>query len=249
MISRIRDSLINLMLRAMNLLPYPFTHNLEKAATLRKVFWHIGIEALPGDYFEFGVAFGNSLQSAVFASRSAKADFLGVQAVGRKFFGFDTFEEFASDDPDDLHETWAGEKFSFSFSTVSRRFHRHPAVRLFKGDVTQLGVASDFREVVDSATQGSLVAVAMLDMDLKGPTSAALEWLAPRLQSGSVLIFDELFAFRGSYEKGEMGALGDFLAMHPEISLREFSSYGDGGRVFQVQIGQVHREIRNLRAL
>ena len=225
------------------------THNIEKAKALKKIFWHVGIEGLPGDYFEFGVAFGNSMQAAVLASRSAKASFLGVKKMERRFFGFDTFDQFTSDDPSDVHETWVGGKFSFSFSSVSRRFSRYREVQLFKGDVTQLGVASDLRDQVDQATRGCKVAVAMLDLDLKGPTASALEWLAPRLQNGSVLIFDELFAFLGSPEKGEMGALVDFLAAHPEISLREFSSYGDGGRVFQVGIGSTHREIRNLSAV
>ena len=246
---RIRDGLINLLLRAMNLFPYPVTHNLQKAMALRKAFWHISIEALPGAYFEFGVAFGNSMQSAVLASRSAKARFLGVPAIQRQFFGFDTFDQFVSDDPEDFHETWAGGKFSFSESRVRKRFTRYPEVSFFKGDVTQLGVESEFRTLVNSSTQGSLVAIAMLDMDLKGPTASALEWLAQRLQNGSLLIFDELYAFGGSFEKGEMGALGDFLLTHPEITLREFSSYGDGGRVFQVQIGTGYREIKNLSAL
>ena len=235
--SFLRDKLFNLVISIIQLTPYPVTHNIEKARALRKAFWHINLERLEGDYFEFGVAFGNSLEAARLASRRSTARRLGVKSQARRFYAFDTFESFVSDDLDDDHATWRGVSFSFPYDSVVRRFKRHPEVKIFKGDATQLGSEGDFKaSVAASMGDESKVAIVMFDMDLKGPTAGALRFIEPRLQTGSLMFFDEFFAFNGNPQMGESGALSEFLAQNPRISLREFAHYGDGGRVFQVQV-------------
>lgn len=235
MLTTVRDKLIDFVIFILQMTPYPVTHNIEKSKALRQAFWHINLESLPGDYFEFGVAFGNSLQSARLASKMSVAPRLGVFSQKRKFFAFDTFDSFKSSDPDDMHPTWSGSRFSFSFESVKKRFKRHDEVVILKGDVTDLGTESEFFEFVQKSMRtDQRVAIALLDMDLKGPTTAALKFLKPMLQTGSILIFDEYFAFRGDPSLGESGALADFLATNQDIRVREFGAYGDGGRVFQV---------------
>lgn len=210
------------------------THNLEKVAALRKSFWHLAIEGLPGDYFEFGVASGNSLSSARLAAKGARARFLGVEPIFRNFYGFDTFDSFQSSDPDDSHHTWTGSRFSFDIASVARRFNRHPEVKLFKLNAEVLGSGTPEADSVDSSVGNSTVAIALFDMDIKGPTVVALDWILPRLQPGALIIFDEFFAFNGSDHLGESGALSELLKGNQGLRLREFHSYGDGGRVFQV---------------
>lgn len=235
--SFLRDKVIDLFIHLMQLVPYPVTHNIEKVKAIRKAFWHLNLENLSGDYFEFGVAFGNSLRSAQLASKKSIAPRLGVHSQPRKFFAFDTFEAFSSRDEDDNHATWSGAKFSFPFKTVKARFRRNPEVTIFKGDVSDLGYNSSFRNKVMGEIGGNRkVAIAMFDMDLKGPTTAALSFLEPMLQNGSLLIFDEFYAFGGAEELGESGALREFLATNQNVALREFAAYGDGGRIFQVQL-------------
>ncbi len=240
--SFLRDKLIDFFIYLMQVVPYPVTHNIEKTNAIRKAFWHLNLEKLSGDYFEFGVAFGNSLRSAQLASKKSIAPRLGVNSQPREFFAFDTFEAFTSSDKDDNHATWTGEKFSFPFETVKARFRKNPEVKLFKGDVSDLGHDSlFFKKVMGEIGSNRKVAIAMFDMDLKGPTASALRFLEPMLQNGSILIFDEFYAFGGAEELGESGALREFLVSNQNVSLREFASYGDGGRIFQVQLRESPR--------
>ena len=235
MLTLLRDRMFDIFLAFIQRVPYPVTHNLEKARVLRKVFWHLNVEGMQGDYFEFGVAFGNSLEAARLAAKSGRAPRLGISSPDRRFFGFDTFESFSSNDKDDQHSTWQGRKFSFPYETVKKRFRRRSNVTVLKGDASDLGSATVFdRSARTQIGPSPKVAVAMFDMDLKGPTTGALKFVFPMLQDGSILIFDEFFGFGGRPELGESGALQDFLADHPELRLREYAHYGDGGRVFQV---------------
>ena len=235
MLSTLRDRMFDIFLAGVQRIPYPVTHNLEKARVLRKVFWHLNLEGLKGDYFEFGVAFGNSLEAARLAAKSARAPQLGISAPNRRFFGFDTFDSFSSNDKEDQHLTWQGGKFSFPYEAVKKRFRRRSNVTILKGDATELGGDTDFnRFAKEQIGADRKAAVAMFDMDLRGPTAAALEFVFPMLQDGAILIFDEFFGFGGRPELGESGALQEFLDKHPEIKLREYAHYGDGGRVFQV---------------
>lgn len=50
-------------------IPIPVIHNLQKATMLKKVFWQQNVDAVQGDYLEFGVAHGNSMKSALLASQ------------------------------------------------------------------------------------------------------------------------------------------------------------------------------------
>lgn len=75
LISRARDKLIDSVLYLVQRGPNPVTHKIEKAKLLKKVFWHINIERLHGEYFEFRVAFRNSIQSLVLASKFARPAF------------------------------------------------------------------------------------------------------------------------------------------------------------------------------
>ena len=79
-------------------------------------------------------------------------------------------------------------------------------------------------------------AVILFDMDLYTPTRSALFWVKGLIQQGTFLIFDELHAFAGNSNKGEARALNEFTEMNPLLSLREFCSYGAGGKVFIVDL-------------
>ena len=84
----------------------------------------------------------------------------------------------------------------------------------------------------------NMAAVVLFDMDLYAPTLAALFWSRQLLQQGTFLIFDEFFSFSGDSNRGESRALREFLEEFPEITLRDFASYGCGGKVFIVDFSK-----------
>jgi hypothetical protein len=155
---------------------------------------------------------------------------LGVTKIERNFHGFDTFEEFNSSFELDKHETWTGDRFQLSIHKVSRRFKKYDNVFLHKLDVQNI------RDLNAETLLGSdgKIAIALFDMDLYGPTIAALDWIQPRIQRGTYLVFDEFFAFRGDTKLGESRALEEFLTRYDDIRLRPVMQYGAGGQVFVV---------------
>ncbi len=50
--------------------------------------------------------------------------------------------------------------------------------------------------------------------------------VAPILQEGTVLLFDEWFSYKGNPSKGEARAFFEFLEAHPEWGAQHYQAYG-----------------------
>jgi O-methyltransferase len=226
-----------LVLRALGVVPAPVIHNIEKSITLKMAFWHLAVDQVEGAYVEFGVASGNSMRSAELAERGSGSKSLGVMRVPRELVGFDTFNSFSTGSDDDLHQTWEGSNFSVPISRVKKRFRRAgQRVSFHAVDCSKLGDAQSEYGPVSSYVASQDIAIVLMDMDLGDPTEKALDWIRPKLRTGTIVIFDEYFAYGGDPSKGEAGAWTRFLAKNPEISGRIMKTYGDGGAMFQISI-------------
>jgi hypothetical protein len=223
-------------LRVYGLIPPYVLHNLGKAKVLKMTFWHLNLDQIEGAYVEFGVASGNSMRSAEIAERRSYSNSLGIKRIKRNLYGFDTFSEFSSQSADDLHKVWSGNDFSVDLERVSKRFKKNrQRISLHKLDLSKV---SPEKQNLQLFIKDDYIAVVLLDMDLGDPTYKALQWIAPKLTSGSIIILDEFFAFAGDPNKGEHHAWNLFLRDHPEIGYREFFHYGDGGVAFQITISK-----------
>ena len=228
------DCALNLIQR----IPVPVQHNLQKSLMIKNLMFQLNVDGTPGDYFEFGVAQGNSLKAAVLARTYAGYDPLGIKRLPRRIYGFDTFEGFRSSEPKDNHSTWKGNLYNHSFNKVSKRFKREQDFILAKIDVCILTNNSEVsiqhqNFEISSDTRAGLI---LMDMDLYAPTKSALIWVKPLLQSGTFVMFDEYHAFRGQNDKGERRALAEFLDENPDLSFDYVCDYGSGGRVFIVHV-------------
>ena len=197
------------------------------------VFHTLALDNFEGAYVEFGVASGNSLQGALIANKT-KFKSLNIKTIKRKFHGFDTFEKFTSKNDDDTHEIWSGDKFSFPYEEVKKRFINYQDVKLIKTDCSNLNHKENGLFLDEIIKED--IAIVLFDMDLKEPTLEALNWVKPKLKTGTILIFDELFGFLGQEELGENGALKEFREANKNIGFREFKKYGCGGVAFQITI-------------
>jgi hypothetical protein len=231
---KLTSFVVDMVLNFWQRVPGPVIHNLEKARALKKIFWHLNVDGILGDYIEFGVAHGHSMRSAEIAEKSSHSKSMGITRVPRQLFGFDTFEKFIGDPDLDNHPTWEGESFNVPYESVKRRFIKSKNVHLFKLDVNTL--ISDLNHTFDKFGLKSKAAVILFDMDLYGPTKSALFWVSGIIQQGTFLVFDEFFAFGGDQKKGEARALKEFLEAHTEFTVREFANYGSGGKIFVVDL-------------
>lgn len=230
--------IVDFVLRLWQRIPAPVMHNLEKAHAIKKIFWHLNVDQFEGCYIEFGVAHGHSMRSAEIAERNTHSKVIEVKRVPRNLFGFDTFESFQSHAQIDSHPTWEGTLFNIPLSKIQKRFSSSKNVKFIKMDATRLISRED--GIVYSADLGirEKAAIILFDMDLYEPTFSALCWSRQLLQTGTFLLFDEFFAFGGDSNKGEARALKEFLNLNPDVQIRDYDSYGAGGKIFVVEISE-----------
>jgi hypothetical protein len=153
-----------------------------------KLYDHVikkeGLAAKPIHYFEFGVASGASFAWWINAN----------QDPGSLFFGFDTFEGL----PEDWHFFKKGDMgFDVPLSQDQRG-------RFIKGLFQD--TLYDFLENYRNIRDAKATRVIHLDADLYSSTLFALTMLAPYLQNGDILFFDEF-----NVPNHEFAAWNDFL--------------------------------------
>jgi hypothetical protein len=187
---------------------------------------YVNYEAVAGDVVEFGVFTGISL------ALLAKACTFDPKGMERRIAGFDSFRGLPGSGEE--HPRWRPGDCS-----TNHAWHPHLAL----GDpVTPAVTTGLFRACGLSApvlhvgtydqTLGAAfpsvharVALAHFDCDLYESTRDALEALAPVLQDGSLLLFDDWFHYRGHPGKGEARAFAEFLAAHPEWGAVQYRQY------------------------
>ena len=148
--------------------------------------------APPGDHYEFGVFRGGSLLAATrYAPESTR------------FFGFDTFDGMPELTGVDTNSEFQRGQFHCTREDVERNLGEALArTTLVQGDFTKLKP--------EAMPSGRAVAVAVIDSDLYASAAAALKLLEPRLQPGSVLLFDDWNCFGASNARGERRAFAEF---------------------------------------
>ncbi len=202
-------------------------HNIEKNGAIKKAFYLTNLESVPGDYVEFGMYEGTSFIGAFECNLRTKLP-VGPE---RAFWGFDSFEGFKYTQDADAHPFFKEGDFKSSYDKTRRRIERH-----FRGRAKWTVTPGYVEDTIGgkSAPQFGIanVAVAFIDVDLGEPTRVALDFLAPGLQEGSIIIFDDYFAYRGSLTLGVAGAFAEFQKKHPNLVFRRLLDYGYGGQGF-----------------
>jgi hypothetical protein len=86
---------------------------------------------------------------------------------------------------------------------------------------------------VDPAKYGiNKISLAFFDMDLGTPTLIGLEFIKTSLVVGSIISFDQYFAYKGSKEKGESYAFKEFREKNTHLVFRKYKNWGIRGMCF-----------------
>jgi hypothetical protein len=143
--------------------------------------------SVAGHYMEFGVFTGGTIRYI-------------ARRIGNKVIhGFDSFEGFP--------EAWAGFKFADKTFDTQGRLPRVPQnVKLYRGLFDQ----SLPQWLADNP--GPVVFM-HVDCNIYSSTKTVLDLLAPRLVSGSVILFDEYFNYPG-WQQHEFKAFKEYVAAH-----------------------------------
>lgn len=183
----------------------------------------------PGDYLEFGVYEGRSfIQAYKWAERN------GLDSM--HFYAFDSFAGLPTMvDEEAVHGLFEEGQYACR-ETVFRDNLRKAGV-----DERRVTVVPGFYDrALDEDLKWRLhlrrAAVVFVDCDLYGSAASALDFVGGYLTTGSILIFDDWFAFGADPEAGEMRAAREWLERNPHIRLIEYHKFGISGVSFVVQV-------------
>lgn len=168
---------------------------------------------LPGNYYEFGVGAGNSLLAYINAFRKfAKVRDKHIEScnVSSNVYAFDSFSGLPRiDSRKDLNPAWEEGMFSYSEEyvkmLVGKKLTRQISFRTIKGYFEQ-SLTEELRDEIKYHPPS----IVTIDADLYTSTKFVLEWLAPILQNGTLIFFDDIWEYLGNPNKGEMAAILEF---------------------------------------
>ena len=199
----------------------------QRASTFFAAIDFVNYEQVAGDIVEFGVFTGISL--ALLAQGHRFDD----KGMARRVAGFDSFDGLPPSSEE--HARWHE-----GACQTNHGWHplAAPGARVTPDMTRELFAACGlsapelhvglFDRTLPQAIPATYPAVAVVhvDCDLYESTRSVLTGIAPALQDGTVLLFDDWFHYRGNPRKGEARAFTEFLEAHPEWEAAHYRSYG-----------------------
>jgi len=175
-------------------------------------YWESKGNVIPfGAYYEFGLGAGNTF-SQCYKTASSLARHLGYSnpgEMGLRMVGFDSFEGLPAPKEWDRRVGWEKGTYACGRDTfISNMDAQHvprDIYRLVEGFYENS--LTDALRVEFDAIKPSLI---MMDSDLHSSTRTVLEWLRPLLIDGTIFMFDDIWAYQGHPDFGELRAIREF---------------------------------------
>ena len=214
-----------------SLIDFDSRHDMYSMATR-----FVDYELVQGDIVEFGVYTGRSLALLSYYHETFKQTIHGNVVPRRLVVGLNSFSGL----PQNTHERWPEGLFRVNHSY-------HPTIA--KGEVVTPERVRDFFAACDLPrpliisdyfkniarevnTATDKVALIHIDCDLYESTLEALNLVRPKIQDGSVILFDDWFNFRASRDEGEQKAFLEFLELNPQFEAIPYQLYATFGKSF-----------------
>lgn len=179
-----------------------------------------------GDYMEFGVYKGQTFKAAYHFAQLRHRDKM-------RFYAFDSFEGLPKVKGIDKTKYNMYNEGDFGCSTEE-----------FKKILKKNGVSMEkvrlipgwFNKTLNKKTKKKFninkAAVIYVDCDLYESAVDILDFIKDVVQDGTVIMFDDWFAFRADPNKGERRAFTEFLKKNRKITVTEFHKFGWHGNSF-----------------
>jgi hypothetical protein len=220
----------NCVSRLVNFAPFPTIHNVAKYVALTKAFYYTLTEGVQGDYLEFGVFTGSSFCHAIQCEKkSIKYSKHNKNYVPARFWGFDSFEGFGNLAVNDDHPSFQDDIFAVNYETVAKRVRRTAGNKIEASLIK--GLFSDSLKDGADNIGIKLAKIIMIDCDTYIGASQALTFCESIIQEGTLLIMDDMNAFKGDRNKGEAKAFAEFQE-RIGFNTKLLFPYGIGGQVF-----------------
>jgi hypothetical protein len=198
----------------------------DRRTFLRDAFQYVAFNGIPGDYAEFGCYGAVTFRLAWAASQ--------LHGISPHFWGYDSFEGLpASDDPRDEHPMWREGELLMSESDFHRACEEFgmPA----NAFTTVVGWYSDTLTPLGPSANPTTVAFGYIDCDMYSSTIDVLRFLEPRIDTGSLLAFDDWFCYGPGRVSGERAAALDVFGDGATFRLEPYKQFAWAGMSFVVE--------------
>lgn len=214
----------------------------DREGALHKIWGHVFSNHLYGDYVEFGVYKGDSIEKSIHQFNYFKK-WLNSQKISKEtwrqeiaiksklndqvvFHGLDTF----SGMPENSENNFIFRKGTFQsdFNHVSKRLKKTG-----QDFILYKGLFKDTSQKLNENLKNKKVVIANLDCDIYQSTKDSLDIIDEHLQMGSVLMFDDYNAFDANINKGQRKAFSEFKK-HSNWIFEPFLNYMYCGKCFLI---------------
>ena len=218
-------------LRIAEVLDHRSENRMTEFGMLAQAFEFMKINAIVGDYFEFGVWRGKTFG---YARTMAKR----YRVSGITFRAFDSFAGLPPT-TENIYQVWSVGQFACSreeFEAILRSKGFVPGEYVltegfYRDSLNEKLVESMKRENVRAA-------IVYIDCDIYESTRDVLNFIKHFIQDGTIICFDDYYSYRGRADMGEQRALAEFLATHSHVSCRPYMPYSPLGMSFVCEIRQ-----------
>jgi O-methyltransferase len=181
--------------------------------------------SLLGDYLEFGCFEGNTFLHAY--KRAAPL------MPWMRFWAIDSFQGL----PEPSGQDKDGEFWQGQFSCDQDTFLKN--LRDASVDFNRIiCVPGWFHETLTPELKRQknlkIASIVYVDCDLYNSAVPVLNYITDLVETGSVIIFDDWFCFKGNPERGVQRACSEWLSENPGISLNDWHLFGAYGKSFIV---------------
>jgi hypothetical protein len=188
-------------------------------------FHLLDFNRIPGDFCEFGCHEG-----VTFAMAHAGLTRTG-DPLDRRMWAFDSFEGLPPPSSEaDSHPAWVAGELSTSLEEF-RRLCDSAGIPREK----YTSVPGFYADTLPQATAPEQVAFAHVDCDMYSSASEVMAWLAPRMQNGMIIAFDDYFCASADQLSGERRALMEFEREHPRWRFVPYSQYWWAAQSFLIE--------------
>lgn len=185
------------------------------------------INAVPGDYFEFGLWQGKTFLHAHRMKRRYNAHDLTL-------LGFDSFQGLPAID-DSKDNIWQKGQFAFGEADLRRRLARH-GVRSDEFDLFPGFYSESLNPALRERLRPRKAAIIYVDCDLYESTKPVLSFMKDFMVDGTIICFDDYYNYKGAPDQGEQKAIQEFLASNPDVVFIPYYNYSPLGRSFIVRL-------------
>lgn len=210
-----------------------------REAVLGRAMDYVRASGLEGDYLEFGVWRGRTFSAACYLAKT--------RALSMNFYGFDSFCGLPNNNElDAAGRQWFKEGV---YNYSEHQFLKN--VRRTGADMKRVTSVPGWFEHslrADNPRLANLHKAALLwvDCDLYSSTCDVLNFVTRYMQYGTLMLFDDWFAFRADPNAGQQRAFREWLQRNPNLSAVELMRWGWNGNSFVIHDAQGSRSHQSI---